>query len=270
MIKLTKKDLEEIKDLHQDSDIYQWLTNAKKAKFSIGDVLLKEFYGWNNEDAFDDLEPKWCMELGDEFGLPQRYMYVYEDEQGIGFLKAINPSTGKLEDGLIYLADLPLAFDINNSNSSENMDAVKFSVDSEYADSILLGCEFNAKESYEKMKSKKEKVAVINTSNMIKTRNLSELNKFFSQISVGQTFYVGDDDGECSTFLVRKITKKYISSVSVGVKRDLARIKKDDEKSVYILNSTVDDSYDQDDHCGEFANKGLFLSKPLTMENDVE
>src|ERR1035437_4708446 len=100
MIKLTKKDLEEIKDLHQDSDIYQWLTNAKKAKFSIGDVLLKEFYGWNNEDAFDDLEPKWCMELGDEFGLPQRYMYVYEDEQGIGFLKAINPSTGKLEDGL--------------------------------------------------------------------------------------------------------------------------------------------------------------------------
>lgn len=253
---LSKDEMKEIEMVENDSNICQYLKNQHKVKFNVGDILIRKMKNWSD---------KWVAEtINSDTGMIKRYVYVYENQYGVGFVKSLKTSTATLGKETICIADI-------------DYEADKFEVDPEYADQVLFGDDqaFNIKELHKRAKEKKSRVKEINEKSYVKYSKLSELNEFFSKLSPGTTFYQGYDllGYHITDHKIVSLKRKYISALSIELRDhlnyliQLDHIEVDDKK-IYVIE--VADTYGNIfELSADFGNKALYMNKPVTMQDQI-
>lgn len=152
----------------------KFLRNRDQYKFNIGDFLIREDNVGGN---------KWEVHTA-KCGLPYRYVYLFENELGIGYVRRLSVRKEELVDSPICI----LNFDL---------DVTRFKLDPSYADSILLGEKFNPVDDYKTARQKLLQVKKANDKIAIRTKNETEADSFAKSLHVGQTLWFqspyGDD-----------------------------------------------------------------------------
>ena len=259
---LTEHDLDHIECIRAGNPVCNFLDQQINSRFSIGDILIRHTKGWDDEDP-------WETELVNHTtGVAKRYVYVYEDKHGVGFLKRL-----KITDGTLGIETFCITEMIGPHS--------RFKVDPDFEDSILFGDgSFDIKAIRKAGKAKKDKIVKFNKASLAKSNSLLAVNNFFAQLKAGDTFYSGNVDGSyILDYKIISITKKYISQMSDDDKESLEY--EVVERLVYDLpenkcNYSYIINYDQDwrknerDGVWEWINDELWLNKPLTIKDSIE
>jgi hypothetical protein len=158
----------------QSNRTLKHLKNKSIYKFSVGDVLLRE----------DKYGADWKVQLAD-CGLPYKYVYVFENELSIGYIRRLSINGSKF----VGAPTCVLEFDPTYT---------RFQPDPEYADHILLGSEdeeFDAQTRYLNLKKKREQINRKNKKARIQMNCLEDAIAWMKSLKVGDTFYYGNSIG---------------------------------------------------------------------------
>lgn len=190
-VELTEEQLDQLNYAKESSLIRKWFANKDKMKFEIGDVLLKYYSGYDNDN--------WTVEnINSNNKMAQRYVYIHEDEYGIGYLKQLRVSDGSLGQELICLLDF-------------DYDRCKFEVDPEFAETTFLGAEFDIKSIHKATLINRKIVTKMNRKIGFRPRSVKEFNDFLEKVGVGGVFYsttdyVGRHEKDYKIIKLEKIT----------------------------------------------------------------
>lgn len=171
---LTEGQQKRLEDLAKNNIVAKWMRVKDNLKFSIGDVLLMY-----TKTGYDDNE-SWTPVKLSSGAEPQRYVYVYEDEFGIGYIKPLKVTDGGLGTETICLTDM-------------NWNWQRLEVDPEYAEHMILDAEFDIKKIHQKTLEKSKQVAKMNRKIGVRLESLKQKNEFFESLNIGDTFYVSND-----------------------------------------------------------------------------
>lgn len=164
----TKQDAQmEQRDL-QSNPVMKYLRNQEALKFKVGDILIKQSK-WGD---------KWKTD-STAIGTPKKFMYVFENEMGIGYIKQIKV------DGSGFTNYLQC---VVNFDGEWN----RLVLDPDYVDHMLIGEEGEEFETSTAHLNKK----LERKQNMAKNRKLCLKMKekeewFFHKAKVGDTFWYG-------------------------------------------------------------------------------
>lgn len=176
-VELTKEQEAEIKYALDNNSVRRWLQQKDNMKFEIGDVVLK----YNLRTDYQTKKQSWVAEnINSDNQLAQRYVYIYEDEFGIGYLKQLRVANGSLGKELYCLTDF-------------NLKEVKFEVDPEYAEKVLLDGEFDIKEIHKASLRARKIVTKMNRKIGKKGKTVQDFNDMFDNVKVGDTFWTTTD-----------------------------------------------------------------------------
>ena len=175
--------------------VRRWIDNRENIRFEIGDVLIKRTKQYSPEG-----EPeKWNIEhVGSNKKMHQRYVYVFEDEHGIGFIKRLNVSTGELGQDLWCMTEFDHSYQ-------------QFMVDPEFAESTLLGGEFDLKKIHEGTLAARKVIIKMNRKIGVRPKTLKDFNDLVSKMKVGDKFWITHDYTgrymrECTLSAITKVT----------------------------------------------------------------
>lgn len=262
-VELTEQQLKQIKEAEQHSQVCSFLANPRP-KFNIGDVLVKKVL---RED--ENGNKKWITEKvsSSDGAMPKRFVYVYENEHGVGFLKSLRID-GKLGSDVICLADIPWY----------SLHTTRYEIDTDYADLSLFGNpeDFDIKKLQGVIKEKRKKVKDMNKASAFKTLSLVELNSFFEKIGVNGSFWgchYKDASGLVTKYTIRSIKKKYINKLSWHEKDQYeeeiqyASFNIDDNKIVALEVLEHDYNSNEEYFSTSFNDTWLFTTEPLTVDD---
>jgi len=179
----TREDKDREKHDMEQNPIMRYLKFKDHFKFTINDVLIKKTRPWYGE-------AEWEIEKYQN-GAPKKYMYVFENEVGIGYLKQLCVDGKTFAKQLICTANFDPEY-------------TKFEVDPDFVDNILIGDEDKAfqynkayldKKQFRDEAMKKNKLLLVHTGTLIKTYD------WFNSLKVGDVFWCGyswDDVMTCS------------------------------------------------------------------------
>lgn len=190
-VNLNPKEQKQLNDCINNNLVRKWLKLRESLKFEIGDVLIKKIRSGD----------KWVDEnIASQTKMPQRYVYIHEDEEGIGYFKKLLISNGSLGAELFSITD----FDFEHN---------RFEVDPEYAEHTLLGAEFDIKDIKKKANEGKRIATKMNRKIGIKATKFTDLNKFFEKVQAAGVFYytydwTGRSQYELKITAMEKITIK--------------------------------------------------------------
>ncbi len=256
--KLSQDELDDIKETREQNLICQFLDNKDKWRFSIGDILIKKTQDWHDET-------KWNTEyMNEATRMARRYVYVYEDQHGLGFLKLLKVSDGELGKGLICMSDF-----IGRDN-------VRFEVDPTFADSVLFGDgEFDIKAMRKQVREKMARIKAIDDAAKITFKNLKEANDFFAAMTPGQKFWKRDSsykNAGLEEYTFEKLRKRKVKNIYQSDRHDLNETFEKsniNEEFAYWLH--LKDEYDDDLECysWQFHDEWLYATKPPSMEDEI-
>lgn len=174
----TDRDIME-RDMHTDRTL-KHLRNLSFYKFTIGDVLIRE-EKYRKHGSYDEYEWK---PMTASCGLNNKYVYIFENELGIGYIRRLSVNGRKFVDHPMCVT----TFD---------PDQTRFSLDPEYADHMLLSGEddeFDTQTRYETLKKKKERVKRMNAKLALKldTNNVSSVVTWMKSLKPGDTLWWGN------------------------------------------------------------------------------
>jgi hypothetical protein len=147
-------------------------------KFSIGDVLVRRdrHRKWDNgNDSYE-----WKTSIA-QCGLPHKYVYVFENELGVGYIRRLSVNGRKFVDRPICVTEF-------------DPDQVKFELDPEYADHMLLSHEdddFDTKSRYDEVKRKREQINRKNKKLALVMPDEAAAIDWMSKLKVGDHFWYG-------------------------------------------------------------------------------
>jgi hypothetical protein len=265
-LKLNNKDKQIIEDIKEHEPIMQFLSNRDKLKFNIGDILIckKAKYEYNDDD---DGRTFWEAEtINSTNGLPRRYVYVHEDEFGVGYVKRLKVTDGDLGEELICLAT------IDHSNT-------RFEVDPLFLDSVLLGDgSFDIKALQKKEKEKRAEIVAFNKQSSLKSEtSLADINKFLLQMKVGDALYYENNDTYYGIHVqkvkIDSIKEIPISRLPKDIKEDLfcalTKEQLDTKKAVVITSASYwGDKIKYYSH--DFFDRILYNNKPRSIIGNNE
>lgn len=154
-----------------------WFKAKENMKFEIGDVLVKYISHYD----YGTKERDWKVEnINSDNKMAQRYVYIHEDENGIGYLKQLKVSTGTLGKELFSLIDFDYEY-------------TRFEVDPEYAEHTLLDADFDIQAIHKKSLESRKIASKMNRKLGIKPVTIKEHNDFFNTLNVGDVFYTTTD-----------------------------------------------------------------------------
>lgn len=164
-------------DLKTDR-VLKHLKNLSFYKFSIGDVLIREekYRNYGNADTLFE----WKTKLAD-CGLPNKYVYVFENELGIGYIRRLSVNGRKYVDKPICVTEF-------------DPDQTRFALDPEYADHMLLSSEddeFDVKSRYDEIKKKREQIHRKNKKIRLDLQNETQAVEWMKTLKVGDQFWWG-------------------------------------------------------------------------------
>lgn len=208
-VELTTAEKKQIDDAMSRNRVRKWLTIRDTLKFEIGDVLIKHHIIWRRETS----DYGWTIEnINSDTKMAQRYVYIFEDDQGIGYFKQLKISTGTLGKELFCVTDI-------------DFDSTRFEVDPEYAEHTLLDVDFDIKKIHKKSLEGRNIVTKMNRKMGARLKTFSEFNKFFDNLKQGDTYWT-----------TRDFTGRYVYKYNI---QSLTKI------SVAALNANMSWSYKQ-------------------------
>lgn len=175
-VELKPDEQKQLNSAVNSNQVRKWLKVRDTLKFEVGDVLIKLFRRYEDSDKI-----KWVPEnIASNTKMPQRYVYIFEDEEGIGYFKKLLLSNGTLGKELFSITDF-------------DFESTRFEVDPEYAEHTLLDAEFDIKELRKKALEGRKIATKMNRKMGKKLSTLKEINDFLEQFKVGDTFYTTSD-----------------------------------------------------------------------------
>lgn len=166
------------------------LKNKAIYKFSVGDVLVRE----------DKYGVDWKTQLAD-CGLPYKYVYVFENELNIGYIRRLSIKGDKF----VGNATCVLEFDPTYT---------RFQPDPEFADHILFsedGDEFDAHTRYTNLKKKREQINRKNKKMAVVIEKPDAAIDWIKTLKVGDTFWYGSSIGHINKEMY------YVTSIGLDI-----------------------------------------------------
>lgn len=209
----TKRDIEQEKIDNAGNPVVVYLKNRESLQFSIGDILIRQ---WKNGDG------TWRTEKHGS-DAPKKYLYAFENEVGIGYLKGYN-ADGKM-------SEVPLCVTEFASGDQRLM------LDPEYADHIMIGeGEFDPLELQREKKNFRTRMMNRNRKLLVSIETPAEIMAWVKSLKVGDTFHYGYG-------IADMVESKYeVIAISDGLVKDVTpSYSQDNIKKVFSINSG--DSY---------------------------
>ncbi len=177
----TDKDKKQEKYDLNNHPIIKWLKNPNAFKFNIGDILIKKSlrYVWQPQTHIR--EQQWETHMVNHItNTPKRYMYVFENELGIGYIKQLTADGSDFTSNMTCVASL-------------DPDYIKLELDPDYADSIILGTEADAQlnQRYLDIKKFRKEAMSANRKNLVKTYSVESVREWMLSLSQGERFWMG-------------------------------------------------------------------------------
>jgi hypothetical protein len=160
----------------KNNPVIKFIRNKSAISFQPGDILIKE-------EKFGE---EWrIVPVSPKSQVAKKYMFMYEDEYGIGYVKQLKAETAEYVHSLTCLASI-------------DHDRIRFQVDPEYATHILINGEgtYDHSVEYKLVKERREKVRAENIKLQMKPNRFgSDLSVVFSKLSIGDKFWIAEDLG---------------------------------------------------------------------------
>jgi hypothetical protein len=161
----------------EDSDmrhnpILRFLNNQEHFKFNIGDVLIKQ--------RCDNAGGEWKTELTPGVNTPRKFMYAFENELGIGYVKQLRVDGSGFTTALVCTANF-------------NPNLTRFQLDPDYVDHMLIGEEdFEYNKQYLSKKTFREEAIKKNTKLLVSVHSMAARVEWILSLKPGQVFWAGD------------------------------------------------------------------------------
>ncbi len=152
------------------------IRNLSFYKFTIGDVLIREDKFHNYKDGTTE----WKVRL-DSSNLPYKYVYVFENELGIGYIRRLSVNGRKFVETPVCVTQF-------------DPDDTRFTLDPAYADHILLASEdeeFDTKSRYAEVKKKREQVNRKNKKIAVPMADEAAVLAWMNTLKVGDQLWYG-------------------------------------------------------------------------------
>lgn len=254
----THADATREKDDLRRSPIMRFMKHQDWFKFNIGDVLIKQTKRWHSASV-EPTEDMWKTDTLVGNGAPRKYVYVFENELGIGYLKQLRV------DGSGFTSQLICTVNFDPENT-------RFQLDPDYVDHMLVGEDgFQYNKEYLDKKTFRNEAIKENTKHLVNTRTAHKLVTWFHGLKVGDTFWFGDtwDDMGKDKYTVKEVNDMPTSMLPshVGNKLGLSllptyrNIKVDRERDGYI--STVVFTADH------FHWRKVSMTKPMPLKDTL-
>lgn len=174
---LSEKDLNKIAIIDNTNPISIYLKRIGDMDFQIGDILIqKNYMPWK---AKEDQDPWVVQTVSAASAAPAKFLFVYKDELGIGYIKKIKSDGSGLGSNLICLADEPLKYR-------------KYEVDPEYAmDVVLLDTNVDILAKHKNILAHRKSVDAKNKKIAIRVRSEIEREELFNSLKIGDQIWLG-------------------------------------------------------------------------------
>ncbi len=154
------------------SPIMRFLKSKERFKFNIGDIVIKKSR-WHKDKEYK-------VETLRGIDAPKKYMYVFENELGIGYIKQLRVDGSGFTSNLICVANF-------------DPDFTMFELDPDYADHLIIGQDtFTYNEEYAAKKKFREEAIKKNRAMLVKTRSSKSRMAWFESLKQGDKFWYGD------------------------------------------------------------------------------
>jgi hypothetical protein len=161
----------EISDIKRNP-ICRFLKNQEVFRFNVGDVVIKQ--------KRDTMDKEWETEVIPGVKSPRKFMYVFENEVDVGYLKPLRV------DGTGFTTELVCA-------ANFNPDYVRFVLDPDFVDHMLIGDEdFEYNKSYLNKRAYREEAIKNNKKILVHTRSTKKRTEWINSLKVGDEFWMGD------------------------------------------------------------------------------
>ena len=160
----------------EDSDlktnpVMRFLKHQEYYKFNIGDIVLKQTKWSSNRD--------WET-CNTAIGAPKKFMYVFENELGIGYIKQLKVDGSGFTSGLQCTANF-------------DPDTTRLVLDPDFVDHMLVGEEdFQYNKEYINKKNFRQEAIANNRKLLVSTQSHRKRIIWFHGLKVGDHFWFGD------------------------------------------------------------------------------
>lgn len=151
--------------------VLKHLRNLNAYKYNIGDVLIREDKTYDNT---------WKVHLA-QCGLPYKYVYVFENELGVGYIRRMSINGSKFVEKPVCVVEF-------------NPNKTRFRVDPAYLDHLLLaeeGEEFDFKTDYKNARKKRLAMYKANEKLREKIETEDEALAFMESLQPGDEIWMG-------------------------------------------------------------------------------
>jgi len=183
----SKSDAQREKNDLANNPIMRWMRHHDAFRFNVGDILIKQNKQYIRQVHGDEV--KWTTETTSATcDAPRKYMYVFENELGIGYLKQIKADGSGFTTSLICLAN----YDPDNT---------RFVLDPDYADHLILSDsgEFVPNKAYLEQRKFRDEAIKKNKELLIRTGSPVLSKLWFDTLKVGDIFWSGYNYDEMVT-----------------------------------------------------------------------
>ncbi len=198
--KLTKNDLDRIKNSYEANPVNRYLKAKNRFGFKVGDVLIRK-----RKSGYGDTST-WKVEtISDRSPVPKKFIYVHENDLGVGYIKQIKSNGKELCDNIQCLDDLDFTW-------------TTYEVDPDYIDHIVLtdgDQDFTVGDQFVELRKKRNKIHNLNRKIAHRPSTEVEMFNFLSSLSVGQKIWFGSDLYEAS---YKEMT---ISKIETGTPKEI-------------------------------------------------
>lgn len=164
----TKRDIEHEKADYSNNPVITYLRNKDNLQFSVGDILIRQ---WSNGEG------GWRTE-SHQMDVPKKYLYAFENDVGIGYLKGFNA------DG--RMSEVPVCV-------TEFMGVgQRLILDPDYADHIMIGeGDFDPLEIQRERRNFRNRMMNKNRKLLVTMETPEQIMAWVKSLKVGDTFYYG-------------------------------------------------------------------------------
>lgn len=237
---VTQDDLNTMEhDLHNDRTL-KHLKDLSFYKFTIGDVLIRQERYRNSTG-----EHEWKTKLAD-CGIANKYVYVFENELGIGYIRRLSVNGRKFVDRATCVTEF-------------DPDLTRFSLDPEYADHMLLSeenAEFDAKSRYDEIKKKREQINRQNKKLRLDIQTEDQAIEWLKNVNIGDTVWFGYSIGNINKYPYS------VDSKNINVSNPA-------RSSIILRNSAYPQSYGQTFNVNSVLRYNIFTSRPIFMDEII-
>jgi hypothetical protein len=175
-VELDDKQKQQLEGEMNSNPIRKWMVIKEFMKFEIGDVLIRKQARYKPRD-----ETEWITEnINSDNKMAQRYVYIHEDEFGIGYIKQLRVANGTLGQEIWSMTD----FDYKST---------RFEVDPEFAEATFLGGDFDIKKIHSQALEQRKIITKVNRKKGQKFKTLQGFNDFFDKLKVGDKYWTTQD-----------------------------------------------------------------------------